>query len=105
MPHHLALSVAGYLCCVAPPAGFDPGPHARAMNDPMRERLAPLATRSTGDFVAAALGTGVLGAELAAHASFTGRVAELVDVLVRHGVDAAVGEAADHPTPVPVTSG
>jgi fructuronate reductase len=105
MPHHLALTVAGYLCCLAPPAGFDPGPHARAMNDPMREQLAPLATRSTGDFVAAALGTGVLGAELAAHASFTGRVAELVDVLVRHGVDAAVREAADHPTPVPVTSG
>lgn len=92
MPHHLALTVAAYLCCVAPPPGFDPGPHAKAMTDPARESLAPLAARK--DFVAAALGTGLLGTELAAHTEFANRVAELVEVLVKHGPVAAIQEAA-----------
>ena len=43
MPHHLALTVAAYLCCLAPPPGFDPGPHAAAMVDPARAGL--VATR------------------------------------------------------------
>jgi fructuronate reductase len=105
MPHHLALTIAGYLCCLAPPAGFDPGPHARAMIDPAQAKLTPLASMRTADFVAAALGTGLFGADLGAHAEFAGRVAELVDVLVRHGVDAAVHEAADHPAPLPAAAG
>lgn len=92
MPHGLALTVAAYLCCIAPPAGVDAGPHAAAMSDPARERLAPLAALPTGEFVAAALGTGLFGAELAEHAGFRGRVAELVGVLVRHGADAAARE-------------
>ena len=46
MPHHLALTVAAYLCCLAPPAGFDPGPHAAAMADPARARLAATRRRS-----------------------------------------------------------
>jgi fructuronate reductase len=92
MPHHLALTVAAYLCCVAPPPGLDPGPHATAMADPARASLAPLAGRR--DFVAAALGTGLLGAELGAHTGFAGRVAELVEVLVKHGPAEAVREAA-----------
>jgi fructuronate reductase len=92
MPHHLALTVAAYLCCVAPPSGFGPGPHAEAMTDPARESLAPLAAR--GDFVAAALGAGLLGAELATHTEFVKRVAELVEVLAKHGPAAAIQEAA-----------
>ena len=53
MPHHLALTVAAYLCCLAPPAGFDPGPHADAMVDPARAGLVgdaapqPFAARSS----------------------------------------------------------
>jgi len=94
MPDHLALTVAAYLCCIAPPPGFDPGPHAAAMVDPARESLAPLSARPTRDFAAAALGTGLLGAELAAHNDFAGRVAELVDVLIKHGV----AEAAERAT-------
>jgi fructuronate reductase len=117
MPHHLALTVAGYLCCVAPPDGFDPGPHAAAMTDPARRHLVPLSSSGAGragsgagspagsgvgsgsgsgsrGFVRAALGTGLLGAELAVHEGFTARVAEFVDVLVRHGVGAAAREAA-----------
>lgn len=62
------------------------------MADPARARLAPLATRPSRDFVAAALGTGLLGVELAAHDGFRARVAELVDVLVRHGVDTGARE-------------
>ncbi|MFJ8816284.1 mannitol dehydrogenase family protein [Amycolatopsis thermoflava] len=101
MPHHLALTVAAYLCCVAPPAGFDPGPHASAMADPARSRLAPLAARPPREFAVAALGTGLLGNELAGHAGFTARVGALIDVLVRHGVDAATREAAGAPVPAP----
>jgi fructuronate reductase len=72
MPHHLALTVAAYLCCVAPPPGFPPGPQAKAMTDPARESLTPLA----------------------AHEGFTNRVAELVEVLVKYGPEAAIQEAA-----------
>ncbi|MFC4951180.1 mannitol dehydrogenase family protein [Pseudonocardia sp. GCM10023141] len=96
MPHQLALTVAAYLCCVAPPAGFDPGPHAAAMNDPARERLAALRTRtgSTAAFAAAVLDGGLLGTELAEHPEFAARVAELAEVLTRSGPRAAVEAAA-----------
>lgn len=93
MPHGLALTVAAYLCCIAPPAGLDAGPHAAAMSDPARARLAPLADLSTAELAARALGTGLLGTELAAHAGFVERVAELVDVMRAHGVDSAVAAA------------
>jgi fructuronate reductase len=117
MPHHLALTVAGYLCCLAPPDGFDPGPHAAAMTDPARQRLAPLRSSSgwagagigggvgvgagsgSRGFVRAALRLGLLGSELAEHVEFTARVAEFVDVLVRHGVAAATREAAAEADP------
>jgi fructuronate reductase len=94
MPHGLALTVAAYLCCIAPPAGLDAGPHAAAMSDPARDRLAPLAGRPTAEFVARALGTGLLGTELAGHAGFVERVAELVDALRTHGADGAVAATA-----------
>jgi fructuronate reductase len=101
MPHGLALTVAAYLCCIAPPAGFDAGRHAAAMSDPARARLAPLAALPTGEFVARALGTGLLGAELAEHAGFVARAAELVDVLRTHGVESAVAAAV----PLPAAAG
>ncbi|MEV1293679.1 mannitol dehydrogenase family protein [Pseudonocardia sp. NPDC049635] len=90
MPHHLALTVAGWLACVAPPAGFDPGPHAAAMAEPARERLAATAGGPVLGHVRA--GLELLGGEPGA--GFAARTAELLDVLVRHGVDAAVTEAA-----------
>ncbi|MEU9448970.1 mannitol dehydrogenase family protein [Streptomyces sp. NPDC048277] len=105
VPHHLALTVAAYLCCMAPPAGFDPGPHAAAMTDPARDGLRETARRSTSvrDFVTAVMDSGLLGNRLAEHAEFTARVAELIDVLTRHGTaaaTAAAGEAADaEPSP------
>lgn len=97
MPHHLALTVAAYLCCVAPPAGFDPGPHAAAMADPARDGLRATAERATsvGDFVAAALDSGLLGDGLREFPRFAERVAEFIAVLVRHGPAAAAGAAAE----------
>jgi fructuronate reductase len=94
VPHHLALTVAAYLCCIAPPGGFDPGPSATAMTDPARARLAPFTALPTRTFVTEVLGTGLLGSELASHDVFAERIAEFVELLVRHGVVAAAREAA-----------
>ncbi len=100
MPHHLALTVAAYLQCVAPPTGFDPGRHATAMSDPARVDLAGLSTthpRSTA-FVKAVLDAGLLGGELAHHSEFAARVAEFRDILTVHGPAAAAAEAAQSQT-------
>lgn len=97
MPHHLALTVAAWLCCVAPVDGFDPGPHAAAMADPARERLAELSRSSGGTeaFVTAVLvHERLLGDDVAARPELAARVAELVRVLVGHGPRAAAEEAA-----------
>lgn len=90
MPHHLALTVAAWLACVAPPPGSDPGPHAAAMHEPARERLAATATGPAADHVRAACA--LLGGEPGP--GFADRVTDLFIVLTRHGVDAAVAEAA-----------
>lgn len=94
MPHHLALTVAAWLACIAPPPGFDPGPHAAAMTDPARERLRATAPGPASAHVRA--GLDLLGDPLPA--VFAERVTELFDLLVRHGVDAAVTEAAGERT-------
>ncbi|MEV7086272.1 mannitol dehydrogenase family protein [Streptomyces sp. NPDC093085] len=103
MPHRLALTVAAYLCCVAPPAGFSPGPHAAAMVDPARGTLAALAGRAATApggsgaartaFVEAVLDSGLLGDGLTEHPAFGARIAELIDVIVRFGPGAAAEEA------------
>ncbi|MEU4610723.1 mannitol dehydrogenase family protein [Streptomyces umbrinus] len=97
MPHHLALTVAAYLCCMAPPTGLDAGPHAAAMADPAREGLRRTAehTTSVRDFVTAVIDGGLLGDRLAEHPQFTERVAEFIGILARHGTDAAAGAAAE----------
>ncbi|MFE2181977.1 mannitol dehydrogenase family protein [Streptomyces sp. NPDC059455] len=98
MPHHLALTVAAYLCCVAPRPGFSPGPHATAMADPARKTLATIAGRSATasgpSFVEAVLDSGLLGDGLRDHSDFAARVAELIDLIVRHGPAAAAADAA-----------
>jgi fructuronate reductase len=96
MPHHLALTFAAYLCCIAPPAGYDPGPQAAAMADPARARLAAdaAAAPSVASYVRTVLDGGLLGGELAQHTEFVDRVAELVDVIVAHGPAAAAREAS-----------
>jgi fructuronate reductase len=97
LPHHLALTVAAYLCCIAPRTGFDPGPHANAMTDPARPRLAALAHSAapTPQFVHAVFRSGGLfPSELGSHTMFVERVAQFVDIIVRHGPAAAAADAA-----------
>jgi fructuronate reductase len=96
LPHHLALTVAAYLCCVAPPPGFDPGPHARAMVDPAARQLGELSasTTSISRFVRSVFESGRLfPRELAAHEPFVDRVAALADLIVRHGPAEACADA------------
>lgn len=100
MPHHLALTAAAYLTCLAPLNGFDPGDHAAAMQDPARELLAGYARESsTGhDLAQKVLGEHhLLGDELATRSEFIDRTGEFIEILHRHGPAAAVREAT-HPT-------
>ena len=97
MPHHLALTVAAYLTCVAPLDGFDPGPHAAAMRDPARDELAALAARSADgtDLARHAIeDRHLLGHELSSAEAFIIRTGEFVDILHRSGPRAAAAEAA-----------
>jgi fructuronate reductase len=96
MPHLIALTVAGYLSCLAPLDGFDPGEHAASMTDPLRERLAACsATARDGSELAGQVvgGLQLFGAELAQETAFIARVGELVDAIRRHGVDPAIADA------------
>lgn len=93
-PHLIALTVAAYLACVAPPAGFDPGPHAAAMNDNARERLTAGAGRGGRDLAARAIvDLHLFGEDLAHRTAFVDRVGDLLDTIVRRGVDSAVADA------------
>ena len=97
VPQHLSLTVAAYLCCIAPPQNFDPGPHARAMADPARPRLAGLAdsAASIEEFVESVFTDGeIFPSELGEFGEFLSRTAEYVDMIVRHGPRAAAVEAA-----------
>ena len=97
MPHLLALTAAAYLACLAPLAGFDPGPQAAAMKDPARPKLQRAAAVSPSGRHLARRVIGdqqLLGADLAERTSFMDRVGDLVDVIHRHGVPAAVNDAA-----------
>lgn len=98
MPHLIALTVAGYLSCIAPLRGFDPGLHAAAMTDPARGRLAALAATARNGRELAGRVIGELhlfGAELAEQDAFIDRVGELTDTIQRQGVDAAIADAVD----------
>ncbi|WP_190821121.1 mannitol dehydrogenase family protein [Saccharopolyspora pogona] len=101
IPQHLALSIAAYLCCMAPPTGFDAGPHAAAMIDPARASLIAAAerTRSTAAFVTEVFRSGLLGDELATHSEFADRVSEFIDIIAAHGPAAASAEATQQPAP------
>jgi fructuronate reductase len=94
VPQQLALTVAGWICCVCPPAGFDPGPIAAAMVEPARERLARATAGATDvrSHVAAVMRGGFFPAELAARDEFTWRVADLAQLVVDHGVRQAAVE-------------
>ncbi|QSE92815.1 mannitol dehydrogenase family protein [Rhodococcus pseudokoreensis] len=101
VPQFLALTVAAYLACIAPLPGFEPGPHARSMTDPARPRLAGMADNaaSTTEFVRSVfVDGGLFPSVLATHTEFVSRIADFVDIIVRHGPAVAAGEAS---APVP----
>jgi fructuronate reductase len=100
-PHMIALTVAAYLSCIAPLSGFDPGAHARAMVDPAREKLARIAAaaRDGADVAERVIAElHLFGQDLAERPAFIARVGELIDIIVRHGVEAAISDciAATH---------
>jgi fructuronate reductase len=93
-PHLIALTVAGYLVCIAPPAGFDPGPHAEAMSDPARERLTAVPTRSGRDLAHRAIvDLRLFGDDVAHRTAFIDRVGDLVDTIVQRGVESAIADS------------
>ncbi|MGN7970414.1 mannitol dehydrogenase family protein [Microbacterium sp. 22296] len=93
-PHLIALTVSAYLACIAPPAGFDPGPHAAAMSDNARERLTAGAVRGGRDLAARAIvDLHLFGEDLAHRTVFIDRVGDLLDIIVQRGVDSAVADA------------
>ncbi len=93
MPHMLALTVAAYLACIAPLAGFEPGPVAREMKDPLKERLQEVAKASTSaaDFVAQVFGQNLIfNAEIAALPGFSDQVAVYLQSIIDLGIEATV---------------
>jgi fructuronate reductase len=95
VPHLLALTVAGWICAVAPPPGFDPGPYADEIREPARPRLAAVTRGAPGprEHAIAVLDNGFLPDELTAHPAFAERVAELVATIARAGIRVAAREA------------
>ena len=92
VPQQLALMVAGWIACVAPPAGFDPGPIAAAMIEPAKNKLGAVTTGagSVRAHVEAIMRGGFFPDALAAHDEYVARVAEFVQIITAHGVrDAA----------------
>lgn len=100
MPQEMALTLAGWVACVCPPEGFDPGPIAAEMDEPLRARLAEATAGSASntDRVQKIL-DGFFPAELAAAKPFAQRAGEFVDIIATSGVRAAAAEAlASRPT-------
>lgn len=95
MPEQLALTVAGWICCTTPPAGFAPGPVADAMIEPRKADLAKATADATDvrSHVEAILTGGFLPADLVAHHAFVDRVVHFAEVIVSDGVRAAAAEA------------
>ena len=84
-----------WIACVAPPAGFDPGEIAAEMEEPQRENLAKATAgaKNTHEHVEKIMTGGFFPTELGEHAEFTDRVAELLDIIVTDGVEAAANNA------------
>lgn len=102
MPEQLALTVAGWICCTCPPAGFDPGPIAAAMIEPKIEALRAVTAGASGvrEHVEAILRGGFFPDDLIAFDEFVARVVHFCEVIVADGVRMAAAEALDAGAPV-----
>ncbi|MFT3968761.1 MAG: mannitol dehydrogenase family protein [Micropruina sp.] len=97
VPQQLALMVAGWIACVCPPEGFDPGPIAAEMIEPAKDRLAAAVAGagSTRAHVEAIVRGGFFPEALAQRDEFTERVADFVQIIATHGVREAAKAALD----------
>ena len=95
MPQQMALTAAGWIACVAAPAGFDPGEIAAQMIEPQRENLAKVTAgaKNIHEHVERIMTGGFLPAELGAQPEFVDRVAELLEIITTDGVEKAAREA------------
>jgi fructuronate reductase len=94
VPRVLALTVAGYVACLAYPAGY--GRTVGTVSDPAGTHLAELGARhgEPGDLVRAVFEEArIFAPALSERTEFLDAVAELLGTLRRHGVGAAVDEA------------
>lgn len=94
MPQEMALLMASWIACVDPPAGFEPGAVAAAMDEPLRDRLAETTrgVTSNTERVQRILDA-YFPAELAASKPFAERSGEFLDLITKNGVRAAAAEA------------
>ena len=96
MPHMLALTVAAYLTCIAPLSGFEPGPVAREMKDPLKEALQEIAAASQNpsEFVEKVFsGNHIFASEIAALPGFSDQIAQYLDAIMRDGIEATTRAA------------
>ena len=97
MPENICLTVAGFLACIAPLDGYEPGPFARAMLDPAKDRLATLAAKcsTAKELTWAVFEQGdVFAPVLAEQPGFVDRVAQYLDLIITSGIRTAAAEAA-----------
>ncbi len=93
--------------CIAPLHGFDPGIHAREMEDPAREPLQRLAAGSASGRELAAKVIGqlhLLGDEISTRDDFIRRTGELIDIIHQQGPLAAARAAAESTDLLPAES-
>jgi fructuronate reductase len=95
VPRLLALTVAAYIACLATPHGYDRAAIGE-VRDPAAARLAELGAREADArrLVQAVFGqAGIFSPVLAERTAFLDTVADLLSILRRHGVAAAVDRA------------
>jgi fructuronate reductase len=96
MPEYLCLTVAAFLACHAPLAGYEPGPYARAMVDPAKARLTRfgLEAASATELVRATFIRGeIFHPSLAELRGFLDRIATYLDLITTQGIRSAADVA------------
>ena len=95
VPHLICLTIAAFFACVASSDGAA-SPLSREIVDPMRQTLEQHAAAATGPraLVDSVFdGTSLLPRRLTEVSAFRNRVVELLEIIEKSGVEAAVGEA------------
>lgn len=95
MPHQMALTAAAWIAVVCPPPGFKPPALATRVIEPKATAMAEAARAATNprDHALRLMRAGFLPDRLTQWDDFNQRVADLVDVIARHGVAAAAADA------------